>query len=221
MKPSRHGICASRTSASDHLPLRRRDFELQNAFVRHDQPSFSDSFSLLGLLDHILDGALQVERLLRKIVVLAFGDFLEAADGVGELDVLALEAGELLGHVERLREELLDLAGARDGQLVFVGKLVDTENRDDVLQILVALQNPLHLLGAVVVLLADDARIENARGGRQRIDGRVDAEFGDGARKVGGGVEVREGGGRRGIGVVVGGHVDGLHRGDGARSWSR
>ena len=73
--------------------------------------------------------------------MLAFDDFLEAADGVGQLHVLALEAGELLGHVERLREEALDLAGARDGELVFVGKLVDAENRDDVLQIFVALQN--------------------------------------------------------------------------------
>ena len=38
----------------------------------------------------------------------------------------------------------------------------------------------------------------------------------DGAREVGGRVQVREGGGRRRVGVVVGGHVDGLHRGDGA-----
>ena len=54
-------------------------------------------------------------------------------------------------------------------------------------------------------------RIENARGGGQRIDGGIDAQRGDVAREVGGGVEVREGGGRRGIGVIVGGHVDGLH----------
>ena len=65
------------------------------------------------------------------------------------------------------------------------------------------------------MLLADDARGENARGGGQRIDGRVDAEFRERTAQHGGGVEVREGGGRRGIGQVVGGHVDGLHRGDG------
>ena len=47
----------------------------------------------------------------------------------------------LLGHVERLREEPLDLAGAGDGQLVLVGQFVDAENGDDVLQILVALQD--------------------------------------------------------------------------------
>ena len=75
--------------------------------------------------------------------MLAVDDFLEAADGVGQLDVLARDAGELLGDVERLRKEPLDLAGARHGQLVFVGQFVHAENGDDVLQILVALQTPL------------------------------------------------------------------------------
>ena len=50
------------------------------------------------------------------------------------------------------------VAGASHGELVFLGKLVDAQNGDDVLQILVALQNPLHPLGHVVVILADDAR---------------------------------------------------------------
>ena len=128
---------------------------------------------------------------------------------------LPLIAGELLGHMERLREELLDLAGARHGLFVIVGKLVDAENRDDVLQILVALEDLLHLLRDVVVLLADDARIENAGAGGQRIDGRVNALLHQAARQVGGGIQVRERGGRRGIGIVVGGHVNGLHGRDG------
>ena len=58
--------------------------------------------------------------------------------------------------------------------------------------------------------------IENARGRSQRIDGRVDADGGDIARKVRSGVEVRERRRRSGIGVIVGGHVDGLHRRDGS-----
>src|SRR5690348_14677578 len=68
---------------------------------------------LRGVGPHILDAAGHVERLLRHVVVLAFGDFLEAADGVGDGHVLALAARELLGHEERLRQELLDLARAR------------------------------------------------------------------------------------------------------------
>src|ERR1039457_3074768 len=183
-----------------------------------------ESVSAMGLrllqfrrfLDHFLDGALHVERLFGQVVVLAFDNFAEALDGIGQGDVLALVAGELLGDVEGLGEELLDFAGAGDDELVLVGELVDAENGDDVLEILVALQGALDHLGDLVVVLADDQGIEDAGGGSQRIDGGIDAEGGDIAREVGGGVEVGEGGGGSGVGVIVGGHVDGLHGGDGA-----
>ena len=65
-----------------------------------------------------------------------------------------------------------------------------------------------------VVLLADHQRVEDPRGGVQRVDGREDAQGGDVARQHGGGVQVGEGGGRRRVGQVVGGHEDRLHRGD-------
>src|SRR5215469_1244085 len=58
---------------------------------------------LLGLLEHFFNRADHVERLLRNFVVLAFHDFLEAAHGVFDLDVLAFEAGKLRGHIHRLR----------------------------------------------------------------------------------------------------------------------
>src|SRR5947208_10983901 len=77
---------------------------------------------LFGLLQHFFDRTLHVEGLFRQIVVLAFDDFPEALDGIGQLDVFALETGELLGNVEGLGEELLNFTGARHGQLVFVGK---------------------------------------------------------------------------------------------------
>ena len=77
--------------------------------------------------------------------MLAFDDLLETADGVGDRHVLALETGELLGDEEGLRQEFLELARARHRQLVVFGQFVDAENRDDVLQVLVALENLLHL----------------------------------------------------------------------------
>ena len=55
---------------------------------------------------------------------------------------------------------------------------------------------------------------EDARGGGQRIDGGIDAQLRQRPREHGGGVQVGEGGRRGRIGEVVGGHVDGLHRGD-------
>src|SRR6266404_5836454 len=84
-------------------------------------------------------------------------------------------AGELRGDEHRLREEFLDLAGTRHGALVLIGKLFNPENGDDVLQVLVALQNRLHTARNGVVLRADNARIENARGAGQRINRRINA----------------------------------------------
>src|SRR3712207_8164295 len=47
---------------------------------------------------------------------------------------------------------------------------------DDVLQLLVALQDPLHLAGDGVVLLPDVLRVEDPAGGVQRVDGRRSEE---------------------------------------------
>src|SRR5450631_1708561 len=74
--------------------------------------------------EYFLDGALHVEGLFRNAVVLAFNDFLEAANRVLDLDVAARESGECLRDVEGLRQEFLHLAGARDGELVFFRKFV-------------------------------------------------------------------------------------------------
>src|SRR6185503_2033824 len=99
---------------------------------------------LLGLGDHLVDAALEEERLLGHVVVLALEDLVEAADRVLELDVLAVAAGEHGADEEGLRQEALDLAGARHRQPVVVGELVHAEDRDDVLEVLVPLQHALH-----------------------------------------------------------------------------
>ena len=127
-------------------------------------------------------------------------------------DVLALGAGEDFGDVERLGEEALDFAGAEDGQLVLGRQLVHAENRDDVLQILVALEHALHAAGDLVVLLADDFGRERLRGGGERIDRRIDAELGDGTLEHDGRIQVREGVRRRRVGQIVRRHVNGLER---------
>src|SRR5437773_891265 len=86
-----------------------------------------------------------------KLSVLpALGHFLETAHGVSHVDVLTLEAGERFGDGEGLRKESLDLTGACHRGLVVVGKLVDAQDRDDILQILVALQDLLDRLRRVV-----------------------------------------------------------------------
>src|SRR5690242_21921405 len=99
----------------------------------------------LGILGDILDAAGHEERLLRKIVELAGDQPLERRDCLLELHILADDARELLGDRERLRHEALYPTRPCDDPLVLLGQLVHAENRDDVLQLLVALQNALHL----------------------------------------------------------------------------
>src|SRR2546425_104764 len=169
---------------------------------------------LLRFVRRLADVADHVEGLLWQLVVLAVDDFPEALDGVRELHVPPLRAGERLGDEHRLGEEPLDLPGAGDDELVLVGELLHSEARDDVREVLVALEDELHVAGRAVVLRAEDVRIEDARRGRERVHGRIDPELGERAREHGGGVEVREGRGGRRVGDVVRRHVDRLHRRD-------
>ena len=74
------------------------------------------------------------------------------------------------------------------------------------------LQDLLHATGDVVVLLADDAHVEHAGGGVQRVHRRVDAQLGDAARQHRRRVQMRKGGGGRRVRQVIGRHVDGLRR---------
>src|SRR4051812_48816292 len=172
-------------------------------------------------LDRLLDRTDHVERLLWQVVVLAVQDLDKAADRVLELHELAGCARELRSGEERLREEALDLAGACDDDLVLVRELVDPEDRDDVLQVAVALQHLLHPGRRPVVLVGDDSRLERARGRVERVDCRVDALLDDRPRQHGRGVEVRERVRRRGVSEIVGRNVDRLHRRDRARAGRR
>lgn len=65
---------------------------------------------------------------------LTIQDLFESHDGILEVDVLALRAGEHLGHLEGLGEEPLHLTGTRHSQFVLLRQLVHTQDSDDVLQ---------------------------------------------------------------------------------------
>ena len=145
--------------------------------------------------------------------MLALEDLLERGHRLLDGHVLALEAGELLGHEERLREEALDLPGALHCQAVLVRELLDSEDGDDVLELAVALEDLPHVVGDLVVLLAHDVRLQDRRGRVERVDGRVDPLLRDRARQRRGRVQVREHRRRRRVGEVVGRHVDGLDGG--------
>jgi hypothetical protein len=96
----------------------------------------------------------------------------ETLDGILQFHVLTWGTGEGLSDKEWLREELLDLTGTRNGQSVIFGELVHTEDRDDVLQVFVALQYELNVTGTLVMLVTDNLGIEDPAGGIERVNRR-------------------------------------------------
>src|SRR5688572_13206876 len=115
------------------------------------------------LLDRLLDRPDHIEGGLRQMVVVAVHQAGKALDGVRDVDQHARRARKDLGDEEGLRQKPLDLARPGDGELVLFGELVHAEDGDDILQRFVALQRRLHGTGDVVMVLADDARVEHAR----------------------------------------------------------
>src|ERR1700738_3930767 len=81
-------------------------------------------FEVAGLLHDAVDAADIEERLLGDLVEIALDERFEGLDGLRHGDIESLDTGEDLGHEERLREEALDLAGARYGDAVVLGEFV-------------------------------------------------------------------------------------------------
>ena len=90
--------------------------------------------------------------------MLAFDNFAETANRFTERNIFALKTGELLRNRKRLREETLNLACARNGQFVFIGKLVHTHNSDNILKLCITLENILYISCNLVMLFAYDVR---------------------------------------------------------------
>src|SRR5664280_3366537 len=94
--------------------------------------------------------------------------------------------------MEGLRQEALDAARARNDQPVVLGQLVDSEDRDDVLQVLVLLEDLLHGARDLVVLLADDHRRKDLGRRGERVDRGIDTDLRDLTREDGRRIEMRE-----------------------------
>src|SRR5215469_5053761 len=171
------GWTSSTLSVMCAPPARRMSFVQLHGGSPGATPSrrTSRALQVLGLLLHVLDPADHVERLLGVAVVVAFGDRLEGGDRLLERHEDSGLAGELLGHEHGVGQEPLDPAGSLHRDPVLFGQLVDTEDGDDVLQLGVALQDPLRLAGDGVVLLADVGRGQDPGCRRQWVHRREDA----------------------------------------------
>ena len=106
--------------------------------------------------------------------MLAIENFFEAAHCVSHRHLLAFAASEHLRHGKRLAEEALNFAGAKDGDFVIGRQLIHAENRDDVLQVFIALQHLLNTASDFVVFFTHDFWSKRTRCGRERIDRRID-----------------------------------------------
>ena len=118
----------------------------------------------------------------------------------------------MLGHKKRLGKKLLDLAGPSHGHLLIFAKLVDTQDGDDVLQVLVSLQCFLDHLRYIVMILAYNPRIKNPRSRGQRIHRGIDAYLGECPRKHGRSIEMSKGGSWSRIGQIIRRNINRLDR---------
>src|SRR3954462_13426701 len=116
---------------------------LRGPAVRRSQLC-SALLELLRVALEVLEATAHEEGLLGHVVVLTLGQRLERPQGLRQRDEGTRLTGECLGHEHVLREEPLDATGPVDRDLVLFTELVDAQDGDDVLQLLVALQDPLH-----------------------------------------------------------------------------
>src|SRR5262245_18017786 len=165
----------------------------------------------VGAFNRFLDAPNHKEGLFRKIVVDAGYQFLETSNGILEGYELALQAGELRGHVERLREEPLNLSCPCYRELILLREFIDAKNRDDVLTVLIPLEYSLNLLSNRIMLLAHYSGIENFGGRSQRVDRRINPQFSNLARQRSHRVQMREGRCRRGIRIIVSWNINSLY----------
>ena len=139
---------------------------------------------------------------------------LERGDGIVQWHLNAVGTGKDFCHIEGLRQEALDFAGAGHGQFVLFAQFVHAKDGDDILKRLVALKHLLHVGRNLVMLFPDDGRVQQTRGRIKRVHGGIDAKLRNRTRQNGRCVQVGKGRGRRRVGQVIRGYVDRLHRGD-------
>jgi hypothetical protein len=159
-----------------------------------------------------------VERGFGIVITSSLKELAESFDGLVKFTELSGVGGEDLRHEERLGEELLHLTCSSDSQLIFFGKIVHTENGDNILERLVVLEEFLDSTGGLVMNVSEDEGIEHSGGRIEGIDSGVDTEFGKGSGEHSLGIQMGEGGGRGGIGKIISGHEHSLDGGNGSVS---
>ena len=134
-------------------------------------------FQSLGFFEGFINVPYHVEGLFRHVIAFPGEDFLKAGNGVLQGHIAARLACKLFSNSKRLAQETLDLTGPGDCQLIFFRQFVDTEDGDDILKVVILLQDFLYFTGCLVVIFADDVRVEDTgRGIEARTEPACGAE---------------------------------------------
>jgi peptide chain release factor 1 len=105
----------------------------------------------------------------------------------------------------------LHLSRSSDDESILLRELIHTEDRDDILEFFIPLEDLLTGTSGVIVVISYGGWCEDGRCRVERIDCRIDAQFCDRAREYHSRIEVSEGIRWSGIGEVISGDVDGLY----------
>mmetsp|Transcript_24747 Transcript_24747/g.41849 ORF Transcript_24747/g.41849 Transcript_24747/m.41849 type:complete len:502 (-) Transcript_24747:56-1561(-) len=169
---------------------------------------------LSGSLLDILNTSVHVESTLGQRVQRSGKDFLETLDGILKLNELTSTASKHLSDVEGLRHKSLGLSGSGHSQLIIFGKLIHTQNGNDILKTLVILKKLLGSTGSLVMSNTNNSGVKHSRGRVKGIHGRVDSKLGNLTGQHSLGVQMGESGGGGGIGQIISGHVHSLDGGN-------
>lgn len=178
------------------------------------------TFGALSQVSSLLEGLLKVtghiEGSFWVFITLSVDQGLESSNRLLQGDELSWSGSEDFTHEEWLRQELLDLSGSGDGQLIFDGQFIHTQDGNDILEGLVVLEDLLDSSGGLVVLLTDNVGVQHLGSRIQWVDGWVDTQLSQGSGKHGSSIQMLESGGGGRIGKIIGWDVDGLDGSNGS-----
>ena len=125
---------------------------------------------------HFIDTAFHEESPFILRIIFPIQDFSKPADRFRKRHIFARCTGKGFGDRERLREEPLDLASSLDKLFIFVRKLFNAEDGDNILQVFIALQDATSFIRHAVVFLADYLWCQCGRARLKRINGWIDTQ---------------------------------------------
>src|SRR3989344_6650123 len=105
---------------------------------------------------NLVNGAFHIKGLLGFVVVFSIKNFSKSLDGLVNRNIFTRDGRKVFGHKHWLGQEPLDLASAGDHDLVFVRQFFDTQNSNNVLQILVALKYSLYTSSYFIVFFTNN-----------------------------------------------------------------